>query len=178
LKIGKILFASIFVLIILPISIGLSYGQLGSSNVKQIPTSQSIDVVGTDLKVSYKIVGGQLLKTTLNMQSKSLVLFIQATNNGSLTMVLPRSLIDSQSNGQDIPFNAISGGKMTEIKGQSSSSERTLVIPFEKGARETIISGTRVIPEFGPLAELIFAIAILSVLLVFSKNSTRFVGLR
>ena len=138
----------------------------------------TMHVDGTDLTVSYKIIGGQLLKIYPNVQSKSLILSIKAINDGSLTIVLPRSLIDSQSNGHDIPFSVMIDGKVVEHKEQSSSSDRTLVIPFGKGSNEIVISGTRVIPEFGPVAGVIFAIAILSVLLIFSKNSSRFTGLR
>lgn len=138
----------------------------------------TIHVDGTDLTVSYKIIGGQLLKITPNMQSKSLVLSIKATNDGSLTIVLPRPLLDSQFNGHDVPFSVMIDGKVVEHKEQSSSSDRTLVIPFGKGSSEIIISGTRVIPEFGPVATLIFAVSALSVLLIFSKSSSRFTGLR
>ena len=134
-------------------------------------------VDGTDLNVSYKIVGGQLLKISTNVQSKSLVLSIKATDDGSLTIVLPRALIDSQSNGRDIPFSVMVDGKMVEHKEQSSSSDRTLFIPFGKGSSEIIISGTKIIPEFGPIAGLILAVAMLSILLVFSKNE-RLTGFR
>jgi hypothetical protein len=139
---------------------------------------ESIHVDGTDLNVLYKIVGGQLLKISPNVQSKSLVLSIKAISDGSLTIVLPRSLIDSQSNGNDIPFSVMVDGKVVEHTEQSSSHDRTLVIPFGKGSSEIIISGTRVIPEFGPVAGLIFAITILSVLMVFSKTNTKLIGLR
>lgn len=138
----------------------------------------TMHVDNTDLTVSYKIIGGQLLKISPNVQSKSLVLSIKAMDDGSLTIVLPRSLIDSQSNGHDVSFSVMIGGKVVEHKEQPSSSDRTLVIPFGKGSSEIVISGTRVIPEFGPMAGLIFAVAILSVMLIFSKNSSRFTGLR
>ena len=138
----------------------------------------TMHVDGTDVMVSYKIVGGQLVKISPNVQTKSLVLSIKTTSDGSLTIVLPRSLIDSQSNGHDIPFTVLVDGRVVEHKEQSSSSsDRTLVASFARGSTEIIISGTSVIPEFGPVAVLVFAIAILSIIVVLSKSSvtlTRF----
>src|SRR5579885_163698 len=138
--------------------------------------SNTMRVDGTDVMVSYKIVGGQLMKISPNVQTKSLVLSITATSDGSLTMVLPRSLIDSQSSGHDIPFTVLVDGKVVEHKEQSSASDRTIIVSFAKGSTQIIISGTRVIPEFGPAAALIFAVAVLSILMVLSKANamTRF----
>lgn len=133
-------------------------------------------VDGTDISISYKIVGGQLLKILADIQSKSLVLSIKATDDGYLTIVLPRELIDSQSNGLDTPFSVMVDGKIVDHKEQSTSNDRTLFIPFVKGSSEIIISGTKIIPEFGAIAVLVFTMAILSTLLVFSRNGNKLKG--
>ena len=135
-------------------------------------------VEGSDLSVSYKIVGGKLLKIQPNTQTKSLVLTVKTTNDGTLTISLPRSVIDSNSGGRDIPFTVIINGESVKHVEQSGSSERTLIIPFSKGTTEIIITGTKVIPEFGPISGLVFAIAILSIVLVFKKSGMRITGTR
>jgi len=127
-------------------------------------------VEGTDQSISYKIVGGQLLKIQPNTQSKSLVFTVTTTSIGTMTTSLPRTVIDSKTDGKDLPFTVIINGITVDHTEQSGTSERILTIPFTDGATEITITGTQVIPEFGSIAALVFAIAILSIVLIFKKS--------
>ena len=127
-------------------------------------------VDGTDLSVSYKIVGGHISKIYANVQSKSLVFSMDSYSDGTLTVTLPRALIDSQTGNKDSSFVVMINGKNIKHVEQANMSDRTLTIPFSAGTNEITIIGTRVIPEFGPVAGLVFIIAIMSIILVFSKN--------
>jgi hypothetical protein len=137
-----------------------------------------IQVEGTDLSISYKIVGGQLLNIHPNIQNKSLVLSVKAVSNGTLTISLPRSVIDSKTDGEDAQFVVIINGITVSHAEQPGSLERTLTIPFSNETKEVTIVGTKVIPEFGSIVGLVFAVTILSVILIFTKFGSRLTRLR
>ena len=51
-----------------------------------------------------------------------------------------------------------------------SSTDRTLTIAFPVGAEEIEIIGTFVVPEFGTIAAMILAVAIISIIAVSAKS--------
>ena len=55
-----------------------------------------------------------------------------------------------------------------------SANTRTLTIPFMAGAEKIEIIGTQIVPEFGPIAALVLAIAIVSIFGVSAKTGLRF----
>ncbi len=56
----------------------------------------------------------------------------------------------------------------------TTTTARTLSIPFTNGTQEIEIIGTQIIPEFGPIAALVLAIAIISIIAVSAKTGLRF----
>jgi predicted secreted protein with PEFG-CTERM motif len=59
----------------------------------------------------------------------------------------------------------------TEI---ATSDTRTVTIPFTAGAGQIEIVGTQIVPEFGAIAALVLAIAIISIIAVSAKTGLRF----
>ena len=91
-----------------------------------------MNVIGTDLSFNYTISGGQLENATANMQNQSLDLSLNTKENGTLTVILPRGLIDSQIHSQDTPFIIMEDGREVKYKQiDSTLTDRTLVIPFQ-----------------------------------------------
>jgi len=137
----------------------------------------TIPVDGTSLSVQYSITNGKVLDIKADVQSKSLVVSIQSTGDGVLTITLPRQLIDSQTSaGQDDKWYVLNDGQEnTDFQETSTTTTaRTLSIPFTNGTSEIEIIGTQIIPEFGPIAALVFAIAIVSIIAVSAKTGLRF----
>ncbi len=144
---------------------GSSGGQAGNT----------MKVDGTDLSVQYSITNGKVLGIKADVQSKSLIVSIQTTGDGVLTVTLPRGLIDAQVNGQDDHFYVLSDGQEADFQETSkTTTDRTLSIPFTDGTQEIEIIGTQIIPEFGPIAALVLAIAIISIIAVSAKTGLRF----
>lgn len=104
----------------------------------QIPNNQEIFVV------PYEISGGSVTNMAITPSNLSLTILIQSNNYGSITLSLPRSLLDAKtSDGSDGPFTILVDG--TEIKPQKeqiSSSDRTLTIQFLQGDQDIQIIGT------------------------------------
>lgn len=146
----------------------------GSSNNGQ--GGNTIKVDGTDLSVKYSITNGKVLGIKADIQSKSLIVSIQTTGDGVLTITLPRALINATlPTGQDDKYYVLVDGQEADFQETSTTTtDRTLSIPFTDGTQEIEIIGTQIVPEFGPIAALVLAIAIISIIAVSAKTGLRF----
>jgi len=127
-------------------------------------------VAGTDFMVKYQITGGKLLSITPDVDANSLIVAIDAINDGSLTITLPRELIDAKIGDDDDQFFVLVDGEEVDFVETKTATERTLTISFYAGAEEIEIIGTMVVPEFGAIAVLILAVAIVSIIAVSAKS--------
>ena len=54
--------------------------------------------------IGYEITGGKLLSIMPDVDANSLIISIDATEDGSLTLTIPRSVLDATINGEDDDF--------------------------------------------------------------------------
>ena len=136
---------------------------------------KTIKVQGTDFSVRYSITGGKVLGITADVEAKSLLIEIETTSDGMLTITLPRALIDAKITAEeDDNFFVLADGAESDFsETETTSTERTLEIPFTDGTTEIEIIGTFIVPEFGPIAALVLAIAIISIIAVSAKTRLR-----
>ena len=121
--------------------------------------------------IGYEITGGQLLSITPDVDANSLIVGIDATSDGSLTLTIPRSVADALlETGEDDEFFVLIDGEEVDFSEDASSTDRTLTIAFQAGAEEIEIIGTFVVPEFGTIAAMILAVAIVSIIAVSAKS--------
>jgi len=133
------------------------------------PSGPTIDVEG--YLVGYSITGGSILSITADVDANSLIIEISTTSDGELTITLPRELIDALlENGDDDEFFVLVDAEEVDFDETKTSSDRTLTIAFLAGSEEIEIIGTFVIPEFGAIAALILAVAIISIIAVSAKT--------
>lgn len=142
----------------------------GSGDGIPRPTGPTIGVDRTDYMLSYTIRGGSLLNVNPDDDANSLILTISTTSDGELTITLPRALIDAKLNGEDDDFFVLVDGEEVDFDETTTSTDRTLTIAFPDGAEEIEIIGTFVVPEFGTIAVLILAVAIISIIAVSTKT--------
>lgn len=144
------------------------------SAVSAGPSTIAVD--GTNSTISYTITNGKVLDIKANPQSKSLIVTIQTTGDGLLTITMPRSLIDAKkSDGTDDQFIVLNDGQQNSNANETTTTntDRTLAIPFKNGTSQIEIVGTFVIPEFGPIAALVLTIAIISIIAMSKKTGLR-----
>jgi len=139
------------------------------------PAGKSVAVEGTDFLVNYSIRGGKVISIVPSLPDKSLIITIETTNDGELTVTLPRGLIDAKlgsdgMSGEDDSFFVLVDGAEVDFEETTTSEDRTLTIQFEDGTTEIEIIGTFVIPEFGAMAAIILAIAIVSIIAVSART--------
>lgn len=134
------------------------------------PASPTIAVTGTDFMVNYKITGGKLISITPDVEAHSLIIALTASQDGTLVITLPRSLIDAKIGDQDDTFFVLVDGEEVDFEETATSTDRTITIHFPAGAEEIEIIGTVVVPEFGTIAVMILAVAIISIIAVSAKS--------
>ncbi|MDX1441334.1 MAG: PEFG-CTERM sorting domain-containing protein [Nitrosopumilaceae archaeon] len=110
--------------------------------------------------VPYTITGGVVTGTSVNTDDNSLIIKISAKEDGTLTLNPPKSVLDGAFmvlvDGQEWDDSEIAGNKIS--------------VMFLAGAEEIEIIGTFVVPEFGAIAALILAVAIISIIVVSAKS--------
>ena len=97
--------------------------------------------------MKYQINGGTIDNITANRDQPSLFVNISSQSNGTITIVLPRSLIDSKAQGNvDEEYTVFSDGQITWVNETVSDNQsRTLVIDLENGVEEIEIQGTEIL---------------------------------
>ncbi|MDR3782430.1 MAG: PEFG-CTERM sorting domain-containing protein, partial [Candidatus Nitrosotalea sp.] len=131
--------------------------------------------IGSELYcIDYSIDGGTVSGVTLNTASKTLAVQMQADNDGQITLNIPRSVLDAKSGTTDSVFAVMIDGEQVQQFTESPTNDtRNITIPFQAGSEKIEIIGTQIVPEFGPIAALVLAIAIVSIIAVSAKTGLR-----
>jgi len=125
-------------------------------------TATTVTVQDSADLISYEITNGKIINIMTDMDAKSLLIDIEAWDDGSITLTIPRSILDAKINdGDDDEFFVLVDGEEVNFEEITTSTDRTLTIEFSAGAEQIEIIGTFVIPEFGTIAAMILAVAII-----------------
>jgi len=133
---------------------------------------------GGTFDVQYTMKGGVISSMDVNQGNLSLVINISTSSDGNLNINLPRDSIDSINNqGGDIDFIVLmyEGNSGIPIqtdfrKVETTNEFRSIDIPVKNGDTKIEIIGTHVIPEFGTIAMIVLAVAIVSIIAVSAKS--------
>ena len=128
--------------------------------------------------VPFTIKGGTVSSMTLDQKNLSLQIDITTDSDGVLDLKLFRDNIDSfLNNGEDIDFIILIYEQDSSIpiqteyeKVEKNDDYRAISIPIKKGDNKITIIGTHVIPEFGTIAMIVLAVAIVSIIAVSAKS--------
>ena len=137
----------------------------------KIPNAGTFDV-------PYTMKGGVVTSMELNQKDLSLEINVLTESDGILDINLSRESIDSLSNaGHDIEFIVSIYEKDSDIPTQTDyikikddDSHRAISIPIKNGDEKISIIGTHVVPEFGTIAMIVLAVAIVSIIAVSAKS--------
>ena len=124
------------------------------------PRDPAIDLVNT---LSYSTSSGSVSSIITNSDDATLVVAIDASDDGELSITLDSDYIT--------PFD--DGSYFVLIDNEEvwfGHSGNTLTIPFEAGNERIEIVGGTVVPEFGTIAMIILAVAIVSIIAITAKT--------
>ena len=151
-----------------------------------------INAGGQTYNVPYTIKGGIVKSMDVYADKLTLEITIAATSDGSLTVDLPRTLMDAKEQANltadqkmtgvqinpntqpDDKFIVMVSGAPVQFTETKDSTTRNLSIPFHAADTKIDIIGTQIVPEFGAIAALVLAIAIISIIAVSAKTGLRF----
>jgi len=135
-----------------------------------IITATTIKIQDSTDLISYEIINGKVKNVIPDMDAVSLLVYIESIDDGSITLTIPRSILDATINNGDDEFFVLVDGEEVYFEEIITSADRTLTINFSAGTEEIEIIGTFVIPEFGTIAAMILAVAIISIIAISSKS--------
>jgi predicted secreted protein with PEFG-CTERM motif len=162
------------------------------ANTPVISDTFKINSGGQTYNVPYIIKGGTIKGMDVYADKLMLEITIAATSDGSLTVDLPRTLMDAkvqanltadqkltgvqinQNTQPDDKFIVMVNGAPVQFTETKDSVTRNLSIAFHATDTKIDIIGTQIVPEFGPIAALVLAIAIISIIAVSAKTGLRF----
>jgi hypothetical protein len=143
------------------------------SDVSSIPADvmetftqwKSGTIIIDENNVNYNISNGDVLTMEPNVESNSILIDVETTDNGSLILELPRSVIGSMDeSGVDTRFvvidNTDNGLAYQEI--DTSELSRTINIDYNNGTSQIEVIGTYAIPEFGMVVAMILLIGLVT----------------
>ena len=133
----------------------------------------AVMVDGTEITPPFTITGGDVSAMFTNPQENTLVIDMDTTESGSLTITLPRALIDSKlaDEADDSFFVLVDGEEVDYLETESSADSRTIQVEFTGGSERIEVIGTwAAVPEFGAIAALVLAAAIISIVVITARS--------
>ncbi|NOS61776.1 MAG: PEFG-CTERM sorting domain-containing protein [Nitrosarchaeum sp.] len=110
--------------------------------------------------VPYSISGGMVTGASINNNDNSIIIRISADEDGTLTLTPDESILSG------IFMVLVDGQEWNDV--EIDGNEVTIMFPA--GAEKIEVVGTFVIPEFGTIAVMILAVAIISIIAVSAKS--------
>ncbi|MEM3064353.1 MAG: PEFG-CTERM sorting domain-containing protein [Candidatus Nitrosotenuis sp.] len=119
----------------------------------------------------YSAPGLSVTKATVSSELSSITLKVDTMEDGSITLMIPRDVLDSTSGNEDTDFIVLVDGEEADFEEiDADGFTRTIEIMVPEGATEIEIIGTWAVPEFGTMAAIILAVAIVSIIAVSAKS--------
>ncbi|RNJ75823.1 MAG: PEFG-CTERM sorting domain-containing protein [Nitrosopumilus sp. H13] len=109
--------------------------------------------------IKYSISGGTIKDMRIVPKNLGMIVEIEATDGGSMTLDLPREFIGAEAqDSKDIPFIVLVDGiEVDAIEAPVHSEFRTITIDFFEDDAVVDIIGTYAIPEFGAVMLIVIA---------------------
>ena len=130
-----------------------------ASDISDNCSSSEIDLKG-GYCVPYSISGGMVTGASINNNDNSIIIRISADEDGTLTLTPDESILSG------IFMVLVDGQEWNDV--EISGNEVTVMFPA--GAEKIEVVGTFVVPEFGTIAVMILAVAIISIIAVSAKS--------
>ena len=133
--------------------------------VMAAPREPAIDLVDT---LIYNINGGSVSSIITNSDDATLVVAVDASDDGELSITMNSDYITAFDDGSY--FVLVDNEEVW-----FSQDGNNLTIPFEAGTEKIEIVGSAVVPEFGTIAMVVLAVAIISIIVITAKTKTQLI---
>lgn len=125
--------------------------------------------------VGYSITGGSVTSMSVRSDGNfgALTVMIAPTDDGQLTITLPREVIDAKTDacsGQDEDYVVLVDRQEQSFTEDVNDVSRTLTVGFSADSEEIEIIGTCAVPEFGAVAVVVLAVAVVAIVAVTARS--------
>jgi predicted secreted protein with PEFG-CTERM motif len=126
----------------------------------------NVNINGTNHQIQYMITGSgnKLDKITGDVETISFIADLTAASDGTLSLRFAPDIFDA-----DEEFVAFADEIEAEVDDNSTSSMNEIHIDFEAGTEQIEILGDTIIPEFGAIAAIILAVAIVGIIVATAR---------
>ena len=138
--------------------------------VDSIVTATTLTIQDSTDLILYEITNAEITNVIPDLENVSLLINIKTTDDGSITLTIPKSVLDAKITDGDGEFYVLVDNEEVYFEEITTSTDRTLTIEFLAGSEQIEIIGTFVIPEFGTIAAMILAVAIISIVAISAKS--------
>ena len=138
--------------------------------VDSIVTATTLTIQDSTDLILYEITNAEITNVIPDLENVSLLINIKTTDDGSITLTIPKSVLDAKITDGDGEFYVLVDNEEVYFEEITTSTDRTLTIEFLAGSEQIEIIGTFVIPEFGTIAAMILAVAIISIIAISAKS--------
>jgi predicted secreted protein with PEFG-CTERM motif len=142
------------------------------TNVPDVTSIFEVDAGSSGtFDIEYTIKGGIVMDMTIDPKFFALIVQVDARDEGSITLDLPREFIgaEKQDGKDDVFIILIDNIEVPYSETITNSDSRKITIDFEQGDKDIGIIGTYVIPEFATIVMMILIVGITGSILI-TKN--------
>ena len=137
-------------------------GGVNYEPIRVVPNGNCITVEAPEAVscVPFSISGGVVTGASINTNDNSIVVQINADDDGTLTLDTPQSII------KGVFLVLVDGEEWDDVE----ISDSDVTVMFPAGTEKIEIFGSWVIPEFGTIAAMILAVAIVSIIAISARS--------
>jgi predicted secreted protein with PEFG-CTERM motif len=146
--------------IVATMSVAASVDVLPDAEAETSVQCRSNEVSADGYCIPYDISGGIVTGAIINTDDNSIIINITPNDDGTLTVT------PSESTQDGIFMVLVDGEESDDVE----INGNTVTVMFPAEAEQIEIIGTFVIPEFGTIAAMILAVAIISIIAVSAKS--------
>jgi len=139
---------------------GVAYTPNYSTPTVQPKQCGANELSGSGQCIPYSISGGMVTGVTLNADDNTIVININAKDDGTLTINPSKTVADG------IFMILVDGEEWDDVEIVNNK----VTVMFPAGAEQIEVIGTYVVPEFGTIAAMILAVAIISIIAISAKS--------
>ena len=108
--------------------------------VDSIVTATTLTIQDSTDLILYEITNGKIINVIPDLDAVSLLIDIEAIDDGSITLTIPRSVLDATINDNDDEFFVLVDGEEVDFEEITTSTDRTLTIEFLAGSEQIKLS--------------------------------------
>ncbi len=129
-----------------------------------------VEISSQQYDIRYMVEGGEVTGMTADLDFATLTVTIDQTENGTLTIELPRVILDAKSDGgEDAGYTIVIDDReegAVVFEEETGNDTRTLIISLPAGTETVEVTGTTMVPEFRMVAAIVLAMAIFGAIAV------------